>query len=69
MITEAYIELGEYRHALVIYADDGWRLHMNIHDTGVKPPPINTSTLKGRQQLWVLSKISGVKDIGEFPRA
>lgn len=67
MITNAYIELGEYCHSLVITTDDGWTHYNNIHATGVEPPPIDPNSLKGRQMLWVLKKMSG-QDAGEFPR-
>lgn len=68
MITSAYIKMGEYTHSLVVCTDDGWSVHTTIHFTGVKLPPIDPSSLKGRQTLWVLAKIAG-QETGEFPRA
>jgi hypothetical protein len=68
-VLDAYIRLGVYCHSLVIETDDDYIRYIKIHSTGVKSPPIDASTLKGKQMLWVLGQIAGKKDIGEFPRA
>lgn len=67
MILSAYIDMNEYRHSLVVKCDDGWTHYVKLYSTGKTPPPIDPTTLKGRQQLWVLGKIAG-QDVGEFPR-
>lgn len=67
MITNAYIDLGEYCHRLIVCTDDGWCHYSTIYSTGKEPPPIDPNSLEGRQMLWILKKMIG-RDAGEFPR-
>lgn len=67
-ILDAYIDMNEYTHMLVVkYPDETgegtYRSYIHIHSTGVKPPPIDPLSLKGRQITWILKKVAG-----DFPR-